>query len=228
MINRDTSSGAPAARRLGLAAAVGAVVHFHDSDDLVGRGWLAATASAFAGDPDLDVLVTSREVQDRDDGLPRFVHPYMPWRLKDNIPLLAHYQKFENAIGPLGGVTFSRRIVAEQDLCDAPASQDWLMYDGVLLRAKKLDVRKDIHFIYRNHGSDRISAQPWRRVRGFVVASRKRFGAPRAQRLALLLYCAVSARSVQRVVEVEHAAWLRILCRSLARFPRLARLAGLV
>lgn len=223
-IRSEHSCGAPDARRRGLARAHGEVVHFHDSDDLLGPGWIAAVVGSFTADVDLDVLITSRAVQAERNGPLEPVHPRIVHRLVRDLARFRHYQLFQNAIGPLGGVTFHRRVIEVGDIPDVPASQDWLMYDAALVRARKVAVRDDVHFVFRTFGGDRISGRPLRRVKGFIAAARRRFAGRRAQRLATILYCAVAGPGVARIANARPAWLWRALCRRLALSPTLARL----
>ncbi len=200
-------------------------MHFHDSDDLLGQGWIEGVVESFKSDPGLDLLITSRAVQSAPDSPLKLVHPRIVGRLAPDLAKLRHYQLFQNAIGPLGGVTFRRRTIEPADIADAPASQDWLMYDVALARARKVAVRDDLNFVFRTFGGDRLSGSAHRRVKGLVFAARRRFIGRRAQRLATILYCASAGDGVARVVNVRCRSIWRAACRRLALSRPIARLA---
>jgi hypothetical protein len=155
------------------------------------------------------------------------VHPQVVHRLKAKLGAFRHYQRFQNAIGPLGGVSFRAAVVRDADFLDAPASQDWLLYDAILARATRVEMARDTHFIFRTFGNDRISGSPLRRVKGFVYASKVRFTTPRARRRAAIMYCAVAGPSIGKVVNVRNPWLWRAICRRMALSRTLSRLAGL-
>ena len=226
LVRLEQRAGAQISRRKGLALAGGDIVHFHDSDDLLVDGWLQKVIRAFSSNADLDVLITSRLRQSSPNGPFTEINPHIAVELCKYPRWFCHYQRFRNAIGPIGGVTFRRSVLKETDLVDSPASQDWLLYDVVLARYPKCAVRHDIKFVYRAIDDMRINASPRRRVKGFIVAAARRFRSDWAARLAAIIYCAHAGSALHDVVHVRHCWFWSFVgnrvasSRILARFTR--------
>lgn len=226
LVRFDRSFGAQAARRRGLSLAVGDIIHFHDSDDLVGVNWMRLVVEAFSLDPDLDVLISSRMRQSGLDGPIVHIDPRDAARFCGSPKRLLHYQRFRNAIGPLGGTSFRRCILNGADLIDVPASQDWLLYDAVMARGPKCAVRHDIKYIYRAHSGPRIGSSALRRVKGFVLVARTRFRKRWAVRAATILYCAQAGEAVASVVRVRNRQLWNFAGFRIARSRALALMAS--
>ena len=226
LIRQARSGGAQSARRAGLRCASGKILHLHDSDDLVGPNWLQSVISSFERDAALDLLITSREVRPERDASGLLIHPQIVQKLQHKLDKFRHYQRLQNAIGPLGGVSFRATVVRETDFLDAPASQDWLLYDAILTRVARVEVTRDVHFVFRTSGKDRISGSPLRRVKGFVYASKVRFATRAVRRRGAIMYCAVAGTAIRNVVKVRNPWFWRAMCRWLARSRTLSRLAG--
>lgn len=223
LIRSNKNMGAQAARRLGLQEANGEIVHFHDSDDLICDGWLASVIDAFAGDPELGLLISARCRQAVSGCEYELIKPGIAVSLARSPGRFYHYQQYRNAIGPIGGVTVRAKYVRGEDFIDVPASQDWLFYDAVLRRNPKISVRHDIRYVARQFGQDRISASCRRRVKGYIAAARCRFSSRWAQRAAATLYCANAGAGVRPVVHVRNAALWRFLGHRVARSRLLFR-----
>lgn len=211
-------SGAPAARRLGFETARGAYVHFHDSDDLLGHGWLDAMRAAIARRPEADLIVTSRLTLER-DGAVGFWSADRLRRAAQRPATLRRRQRFVNRIGPLGGVTFSRRAAQALRFHPCRASQDWLMYDDALSVCAHIRPEPGTYFVFDRRGSARISRNPMSRARGYVFAARRRFAAPWLRRLAARLYCAHGAAEMAPRFTVRRRWFKRALCELFARAP---------
>ncbi|MGE8943332.1 glycosyltransferase family 2 protein [Leptospira interrogans] len=222
LIRSDQSLGAQASRRRGLSVAIGDIIHFHDSDDLLTNDWVESVVEAFSLDHDLGVLISSRMKQSG-AGCMYEINPHVAARLCGDMRWFRHYQRFRNAIGPIGGVTFRRRVLSMSDFVVSPASQDWLLYDAVLARNPKCIVRHDIRFIYRELDESRISASARRRVKGFVSAARYRFRYRWSRRLASVIYCAHAGPAVHGVVRVRSDWLVCFLGNRLARSRLLSR-----
>lgn len=172
LLRSDRPLGANRARGMGLAAARGRFVHFHDSDDGLEDGWLDAVLRRLAALDDAPrVLVTRRT--DVIDGRPVPVRQdYFeaqagrPDRVRRILPL-------RNCLGPYGGVIFSRAALDGLALPDAASSQDWLLFLDVMERRPALEAIPEAAFIFRRDGTDRISGDPRRRVRGMFAVMRR-------------------------------------------------------
>lgn len=75
---------------------------------------------------------------------------------------------YRNCMGPLGGVTFSRRVLNKVDFKRFSSCQDWQMYIDAIQYAKLLSSRPDIQFIFDKTGNDRISGNARKKILGHL------------------------------------------------------------
>ena len=75
---------------------------------------------------------------------------------------------YRNCMGPLGGVTFSRRVLEHVEFKKFASCQDWQMYIDAIKHAKVLVSRPDIKFIFNKTGDDRISHNPRKKILGHL------------------------------------------------------------
>lgn len=181
LIRAPRRGGANAARRLGLAAARGRFVHFHDSDDGVAPGWLAAVLDKATAE--VEIIVTRR--WDESGGARRAVsqdwferNAHRPARVRRMLTLI-------NCMGPLGGVTFSRACLEGASFRTMASSQDWALYREVYRRDRRAAIAAQARFVYRLDGDDRISRSARRKALGMFAldAPRRRDSAGAVLRL---------------------------------------------
>ncbi len=182
LLRHARNRGAPAARKTGFAASAGGFIHFHDSDDGAPAPWLDAVLAALASEAP-DLLVTARRV--RRDGAERRVAPVFLASAADDPLRVKHYLRFENCVGPLGGVTFSRQSAERLSFPDLPSCQDWHMVFEALWARARIRVREDVAFAQDQDGSDRISGNPAAKRAGLAAALALMNPNPAARRLAL-------------------------------------------
>lgn len=221
LIRHGRSLGAPAARQTGFDHASGSYLHFHDSDDLFGHEWIARTFITIGSEPQPDVIVTSRVVV-TPDGTASFWPVSRLSAVARSLDRLRRYQRFINCMGPLGGVTFSRRAAEAITFHRTSASQDWLMYDDALASAGAISCDNTNYFIFNKTQKIRISNNARARARGYVFAARTRFQSRRMRRLVARIYCAHAANELDPVIKVRHRWLKRFACELLARYPILA------
>ena len=172
VIRFDHNIGAPAARRAGCNASKGAFIHFHDSDDQVPTEWLIRIVSALQESVQPDLLITARMRSNGHAQADRLVVPRYVARNSGNVLRLRNYLTYENAIGPLGGVTFSRRAVERLSFPSLASCQDWHMYWEALSGPCFVKVDQDNYFIFQTTGMDRISNSLRRKALGLQYFAR--------------------------------------------------------
>jgi len=164
LLRLPRSGGANAARRRGLDAANGVYVHFHDSDDDVDDAWFATVLPRLAPN-DVDVLVTGRLEYRRDRrrvvAVPAFMarHANHPARIASRL-------RFQNCLGPFGGVTFRRSLLVDLRFRRLPACQDWQVYAELPWHRLHVAVLPAPLLLADQRGADRIS----RSARGRALA----------------------------------------------------------
>ena len=216
LLRHNFGRGAPAARELGLLNASGKYIHFHDSDDLLGHEWLDRTLSAIQQVPPPDLVVTSRLVMEV-DGTIAFWSVKRVANIAKTPAHLRSYQRFINRIGPLGGVTFSRKAAEAITFHRSSASQDWLMYDGALAASGAVHFDSKNYFVQNRTSNIRISSNAWSRARGYVFAANVRFSSPRMRRFAARLYCVHGTTVLSPIVNVRYRWLKRLMCEIFAR-----------
>ena len=164
------NSGAPKARELGFQKSSGRFIHFHDSDDGFDEGWLSAIIKELEAMPELDILLTGRNDVGKTGSRYRyqkFFHRYVdqPERIKQRLV-------YRNCMGPLGGVTFSRRVLEQVDFRRFESCQDWQMYLDAVEYAKVLKSCPEIMYRFNVSGDDRISHNPAKKLIGHLQLSR--------------------------------------------------------
>lgn len=165
------NSGAPFSRKRGLELSRGKFIHFHDSDDSISDTWLADLMIELSSKPDIDLLVTGRidfDLQGKTPRFPKFFnnHAQTPARVLSRL-------LYWNCIGPIGGVTFSRRILNTIRIKKMASCQDWQMYVDAIKNAKVLSSRADIQFLFIKTGDDRISHNPRKKILGHLQLARE-------------------------------------------------------
>ncbi len=195
------NSGAPRARALGFGKSSGEFVHFHDSDDGFGEGWLAGIIGELQDNPELDVLLTGRNDISREGSRYRYQtffhrHADQPERIRQRLV-------YRNCMGPLGGVTFARRVIEQIEFRNFLSCQDWQMYLDAMEHATILKSRADISYCFNVSGDDRISHNPAKKLIGHLQLSRLTAGKSvfgRNIRLFYLMTCKRHIMSKQGVM----------------------------
>lgn len=162
----NKNSGAPLSRQKGFQLSQGVFIHFHDSDDSVSSNWLSGVMSEISSKPDIDLLMTARTDRDKDGSSYRsqkYFHKHVDHPAKIQSRLV-----YRNCMGPLGGVTFSRRVLEKIDFKVFSSCQDWQMYIDAIKHSKVLCSRPDIQFIFNKMGDDRISGDARKKLLGHL------------------------------------------------------------
>ena len=167
LLHRNSkNSGAPLSREKGFQLSKGVFIHFHDSDDSVSSNWLSDVMSEISSRPDIDLLMTARTDRDIDESRYRsqkYFHKHVDHPAKIQSRLV-----YRNCMGPLGGVTFSRRVLEKIDFKSFSSCQDWQMYIEAIKYSKVLCSRPDIQFIFNKMGGDRISGDARKKILGHL------------------------------------------------------------
>lgn len=171
LIRNDRNQGAPFSRQKGFKYSRGEFIHFHDSDDFFHIDWIDKIISAFRQDQMIDILVTGRAVID-DNGKRRFVYQKFLDAQAGNLQRIHKRLVYRNCLGPLGGVTFTRRVVQEMTFKSLASCQDWHMYIECLPSVKRIASRPDILFYFNTASIDRISKSPRKKLLGHLQLSR--------------------------------------------------------
>lgn len=166
----EQNSGAPKAREFGFQKSNGKFIHFHDSDDAFDKHWLNNLLQELEACPELDVLLTGRNDISQTDSRYRyqkFFHSNVnkPERIKKRLV-------YRNCMGPLGGVTFSRKVLEEVSFKNFSSCQDWQMYLEAINHAKVLKSCPEITYRFNISGDDRISHNPTKKLMGHFQLSR--------------------------------------------------------
>ena len=165
------NSGAPFSRTKGLQLSHGKFVHFHDSDDSISDNWLKELLAELVAKPDIDMLVTGRidhEQHKKITKYPKFFHK----QIKNPKRILARLI-YWNHIGPIGGVTFSRKILDTITIKSIASCQDWQMYIDVIKNAHLLSSQPEIQFLFIKTGNDRISHNPRKKILGHLQLAKQ-------------------------------------------------------
>lgn len=161
-----TNSGAPYSRMQGFLHARGEFIHFHDSDDSVTENWILEVVGVLTNEAPVDLLMTARIDQDKSGESFRNQKYFNQNTLSPN--KIKSRLVYRNCMGPLGGVTFSRRVLEQIEFKNFASCQDWQMYIDVIKHAKVLVSRPDIKFIFNKTGDDRISHNPRKKILGHL------------------------------------------------------------
>jgi len=172
VLSRNTENcGAPKSRARGFKLSQGEFVHFHDSDDAFSTQWLADVVLLLTRRRDIDVLLTARYDIDNSNvsryKVQKFFH-----NNTHNIDKIKQRLLYRNCMGPLGGVTFSRRVIELIAFRHFASCQDWQMYLDVMCHAKVLVSKPTITYHFFVGGDDRISHNSLKKILGFLQLSK--------------------------------------------------------
>jgi len=163
--------GAPQSRKIGFQMSKGSFIHFHDSDDTITDTWLIDVIGQLKERPAIDLLLTGR-IECWEENKKAHYSAFFDRHVNQPRQILARLY-YWNCIGPLGGVTFSRRIVKNISFDNLASCQDWLMYLEAFESIKTLCSRSDIQFVSNKSGSDRISDDPRKKILGHLQLSKR-------------------------------------------------------
>jgi glycosyltransferase involved in cell wall biosynthesis len=166
LIRNQKNLGASLSRKRGLLKSEGKFIHFHDSDDSIADDWLEEVIKQLKLKPDLDILMNARidhETAGEVFKIQKYFHQNVSYPKKIKSRLV-----YRNCMGPLGGVTFSRRVLDQIEFKRFASCQDWQMYIDALKYSKVLVSRPDIKFIFNKMGDDRISHNPTKKILGHL------------------------------------------------------------
>ena len=177
LIERNSKNmGAPFSRERGFKLSRGAFIHFHDSDDSVTKNWLSDLLKELTNHANIDLLVTARIVDATtvDTATEEAIYRYSKifHRNANYIDRINRKLRYQNCIGPLGGVTFSRRVLLPIQFMNFASCQDWQMYISALKHAKRLKSCPHITYRFNISGDDRISHHPRKKLLGHLQLSR--------------------------------------------------------
>ena len=170
-IRLEKNMGAPYARKVGFQHSSGKYIHFHDSDDSILTGWLAATIKCIKVNPTLDFLIGARTLNSF--GCENIVRQVYVKKFASKISKIRHRLQYNNCLGPLGGLTFSRRSVNKMRFGDLPSCQDWDMYLDALDFDTHIVVTEKSVFIKNDYCDGQISQSCRKKLRGFMMLGRK-------------------------------------------------------
>ena len=171
MLTLSMPSGAPKARQQGLETASGEFIHFHDSDDSITDDWLEGIISHLREPTCFDFLVTARKVITKDGATFKKQHllknmASQPHRIKQRL-------KYENCLGPLGGIVFSKKATQKMQFTNLPSCQDWDMYLDAIDHNSIIIYDWDITFIKNDLHEDQISKDTKKKFLGVFRLARK-------------------------------------------------------
>ena len=121
---------------------------------------------ALKGNPQIDLLMTARFDHDKVEKKYRsqkYFHRHVQHPEKVQSRLI-----YRNCMGPLGGVTFSRRVLEKVEFQQLSSCQDWRMYIDAIKHAKVLSSLAETQFIFNKTGDDRISHNPRKKILGHL------------------------------------------------------------
>ena len=170
LVRNNKNSGAPYSRKKGYQLSKGMFVHFHDSDDSITDQWLSDVLDELKDNSEIDLLLTGRLVYEDGackDHYQKFCHQHA-----NQVHKIAYRLVYQNCIGPLGGVTFSRKVLEKVTFKQLSACQDWQMYLDVIDSSTVFDSLPDTYFIFNKTGADRISHNPRKKILGHLQLAR--------------------------------------------------------
>ncbi len=170
LLRNEKNLGAPKSREKGFIQSHGEFIHFHDSDDTFHKNWVASLIKVLQQNPSIDLLVTARENitnKEKQYNYQKFVN-----ESTQNIKGIEASLLYQNCIGPLGGVTFSRKVLEHTCFKNFPSCQDWQMYRETIKHTKSIKSYPTITFNYSLSGDDRISKSPKKIILGHLLISR--------------------------------------------------------
>jgi len=170
LLRLSQNAGAPKARETGFHKSRGKFVHFHDSDDAFDKGWLMGLVKELESSPEVDILLTARH--DISQAGSRYRYQKFFHRHVDQVERVKKRLIYRNCMGPLGGVTFSRKVLEQVNFMRFSSCQDWQMYLDAIDHAKHLKSCPRITYRFNISGDDRISHHPGKKLLGHLQLSR--------------------------------------------------------
>lgn len=172
LIERNKKNlGAPPSRERGFKLSQGDFIHFHDSDDSVTESWLSELLKELINHPTIDLLVTARVVDTQPQTKNSHRYSKIFHQNARHINRIKRKLNYQNCIGPLGGVTFSRHVLTPIQFMNFASCQDWQMYISTLNYAKVMKSCPHIAYRFNISGDDRISHHPRKKLLGHLQLS---------------------------------------------------------
>lgn len=166
LLRHEENRGAPISRQLGYQHSHGQFVHFHDSDDRFHEQWVSLVTDKIQETPSMDILISGRK--NMADDYQRYVYQQYLDNYADKLTKIRKRLLYRNCFGPLGGVTFSRKVLAQVSFKPMASCQDWQMYVEAMPAVKKIVSCPQIRFYFYTSGEDRISHQPRKKLLGHL------------------------------------------------------------
>lgn len=183
---RQRPKGANPAREAGLKLAHGGYVHFHDSDDDFDDRWFTEVLSRIrSGWADV-VLTGRREVLPHGavrERISRFARDHARYPAAVGSRL-----RYENTLGPFGGLVFRRTILASVEFLPLHACQDWQVYCCLPWPTLRVVVIDAPLLVADKCGGDRISTSIRRRTLGHFQHARTYAPSAKKRRMLSLFY----------------------------------------
>ncbi len=170
LIRNSKNYGAPISRKKGFKLSQGNFVHFHDSDDAFSEQWLAGIIKKLTHYLYIDILLTARyDINEKNVSQYR-VQKYFH-KNNNRIDKIKKRLLYRNCMGPLGGVTFSRKVMMHISFKNLASCQDWQMYLDAIPYSKVLVSCPEITYTFFTGGEDRISHNSLKKILGFLQLS---------------------------------------------------------
>jgi len=166
----NENSGAPTARRNGFQQSCGSYIHFHDSDDDIGPNWLKVLLGKLKNSTP-DILLSARKVVSSQGNT--FRQQSFVQRFAKQPQKILRRLQYNNCLGPLGGVTFSRQAASKICFSSLASCQDWDMYLDAIVSNSKIVTDHSFYFIKNETYENRISNKLQKKLRGFMQLGRK-------------------------------------------------------
>ncbi len=167
---RQRRKGANPARSAGLKLARGCYVHFHDSDDDFHDDWFLEVFP-FLRNGQADVILTGRK-EALPDGTTRVrISRFAQYHAR-RPAFIGRRLRYENTLGPFGGVIFRREILNKITFLGLDACQDWQIYGALYWSTLTIAVIDAPLLISNKRGCDRISQSMRRRTLGHLQLAR--------------------------------------------------------
>ena len=121
-VRLESNHGAPYARKIGYQNSLGEFIHFHDSDDSISANWLSRLYKKLNESKSLDCLITGRWVVTQKNKV--FKQQKILKLIAKKPSKIKRRLTYENCLGPLSDVTFSRKVVENMRFNNLHSCQD--------------------------------------------------------------------------------------------------------
>lgn len=169
-IRLEKNMGAPHARKIGFWNSSGRFIHFHDSDDSIPAHWLKKLTRSLKKNGQIDILVTARKtvgIKTQKFKIQKVLNYFKCCPIKTRQRL-----NYENCLGPLGGITFSKETVQKMHFHNLPSCQDWDMYLDAIDQHTNITCDWSNYFIKNDELPDQISKDSKKKLLGLLRLAR--------------------------------------------------------